>query len=82
MYAQVIDDDRGQSLLSASTLMLDGEKLENGGNVDAARKVGKIIAEQALESGIRAVVFDRNGYKYFGRVRALADAAREVGLKF
>ena len=77
MYAQVIDDDRGQSLLSASTL-----KLENGGNVDAARKVGKIIAEQALESGIRAVVFDRNGYKYFGRVRALADAAREVGLKF
>ena len=68
--------------MSASTLRLNGEKVSNGGNIEAARQVGARIAQQALDSGIREVVFDRGGYKYFGRVKALADAAREVGLKF
>ena len=81
-YAQIIDDQHGQSLASASTLKVNGEKLTNGGNIEAARRVGASIAQQALASGIREVVFDRGGYKYFGRVKALADAAREVGLKF
>ena len=82
MYAQIIDDQHGRSLASASTLRVNGEKLANGGNIEAARRVGASIARQALASGIREVVFDRGGYRYFGRVKALADAAREVGLKF
>ncbi len=82
MYAQIIDDQLGRSLVSASTLKVNGEKLANGSNIDAARRVGTSIAQQALASGIREVVFDRGGYRYFGRVKALADAARELGLKF
>ncbi len=82
MYAQIIDDQLGRSLVSASTLKVNGEKLANGSNIEAARHVGTSIAQQALASGIREVVFDRGGYRYFGRVKALADAARELGLKF
>ena len=82
MYAQIIDDQLGRSLFSASTLKVNGGKLDNGGNLEAASRVGASIARQALASGIREVVFDRGGYKYFGRVKALADAARDEGLKF
>jgi large subunit ribosomal protein L18 len=83
IYAQVIDASGGRVLAAASSL--DGElrgTLSNGGNVKAAALVGKRIAEKAREKGIEAVAFDRSGYKYHGRVKALADAAREAGLKF
>jgi large subunit ribosomal protein L18 len=79
IYAQVIDDQKGVTLVSASTLAL---KLKTGGNVTAAKEVGKVIAELAVEKGIKEVVFDRGGYLYHGRVKALADAAREAGLEF
>ncbi len=81
-YAQLVDDSAGSTLLTVSTLSLSGQKLKNGGNVEAARKVGKLIADQAKERGIETVVFDRGGYIYHGRVKALAEAAREAGLKF
>jgi large subunit ribosomal protein L18 len=83
MYAQIIDDTNGVTLVSASThdANLKGE-VNNGGNVDAARKVGETIAKLAKERGIEQVVFDRGGYLYHGRIQALADAAREAGLKF
>lgn len=83
IYAQVINDDLGVTLVAASTLSpeLKG-KLKNGGNVEAARAVGRLIAEKALAKGISKVVFDRGGYKYHGRVKALAEAAREAGLEF
>ncbi|RPJ87083.1 MAG: 50S ribosomal protein L18 [Acidobacteria bacterium] len=81
-YAQIIDDAAGRTLVAASTLALDGKKLEQGGNVAAAKRVGKAIAEKALSQGIKDVVFDRGGYLYHGRVKALAEAAREAGLKF
>lgn len=77
IYAQVIDDVAGKTLASASSL-----DLENGGNVDAAKKVGELVAKNALAAGIEEVVFDRGGYLYHGRVAALADGAREAGLKF
>ncbi len=77
IYAQIIDDTKGVTLVSASSL-----KLENGGNCAAAAEVGKMIAEAALKAGITEVVFDRGGYIYHGRVKALAEAAREGGLKF
>jgi len=77
--AQVIDDTKGVTLASASSLAL---KLENGGNVEAAKKVGAEIAKACLAKKIERVVFDRGGYLYHGRVAALADAAREGGLKF
>ncbi|ASS89827.1 MAG: 50S ribosomal protein L18 [Bacillaceae bacterium] len=81
IYAQVIDDTNHQTLVSASTL--DKElNLESTGNVEAAQKVGELVAKRALEKGIKSVVFDRGGYLYHGRVKALADAAREVGLEF
>lgn len=83
IYAQVIDDRAGKTLVSASSN--DGktkESLKGGGNVSAAKHVGKAIAERAKAAGIEKVVFDRGGYKYHGRVKALADAAREAGLKF
>ncbi|MFD0872491.1 50S ribosomal protein L18 [Chlamydia abortus] len=81
MYAQVIDDVKGVTIAAASTL--DKElKMENGGNVEAARQVGALIAKRAKEKGIDKVVFDRGGYLYHGRVQALADAAREAGLEF
>ncbi len=83
IYAQIIDDSKGSTLASASTLEKDlSSKLKFGGNIEAAKAVGKSIAEKALEKGIEEVVFDRAGYIYTGRVAALAEAAREAGLKF
>ncbi|HHW48513.1 MAG TPA: 50S ribosomal protein L18 [Clostridiaceae bacterium] len=83
IYAQIIDDTTGHTLVAASTLdkALKG-KLKYGGNKEAAAEVGKLIAEKALEKGIKKVVFDRGGYLYHGRVKALAEAAREAGLEF
>ncbi|MCD6505746.1 50S ribosomal protein L18 [Candidatus Poribacteria bacterium] len=83
IYAQVIDDERGVTLAAASTLSPEiRDKIKYGGNMEAARLVGSLIARKALERGINRVVFDRGGYKYHGRVKALADAAREAGLEF
>lgn len=82
IYAQVVDDWNGQTLVAASTLKLEEKKLEKGGSVDAATRVGKTIAEKVKEKGIEQVVFDRGGFAYHGRVKALAEAAREAGLKF
>lgn len=79
IYAQIIDDIQGQTLASASTTEKD-LRGSSGGNVDAARRVGKTIAERALAKGINSVVFDRGGYLYHGRIKALTDAAREAGL--
>jgi len=79
IYAQVIDDQKGETLIAASTLQT---KTKTGGNVAAAKEIGKSIAEQAAAKGIKRVVFDRGGYLYHGRVKALADAAREAGLEF
>ena len=80
IYAQIIDDVAGTTLAAASTL--DKEFTGNGGNKDAARKVGEMIAKRALDKGISEVVFDRGGYIYHGRVKELAEGAREGGLKF
>lgn len=83
IYAQIIDDTKGVTLVSASTL--DKELKENaahGGNKESAKLVGKLIAEKAVAAGIKQVVFDRGGYIYHGRVKELADAAREAGLEF
>ena len=81
IYAQVIDDVKGVTLASASSI--DKEmKLANGSNVEAAAQVGALVAKRALAAGIECVVFDRGGYLYHGRVKALAEAAREAGLKF
>nr|Q01WA8.1 RecName: Full=Large ribosomal subunit protein uL18; AltName: Full=50S ribosomal protein L18 [Candidatus Solibacter usitatus Ellin6076] len=80
IYAQVIDDAQGQTLVSASSVDKDGKS--KGGNVAAAKAIGKLVAERAKEKGIKSVVFDRGGYQYHGRVKALADAAREAGLEF
>ena len=83
IYAQVIDDRSGKTLVSASSV--DGESKKNlkgGGNVAAAKVIGKTIAKRAKAAGVSIVVFDRGGYKYHGRVKALADAAREAGLQF
>jgi large subunit ribosomal protein L18 len=77
IYAQVIDDQKGVTLASASTI-----KLKTGGNVAAAKEIGKAVAEAAVKQGIKKVVFDRGGYLYHGRIKALADAAREAGLEF
>jgi len=83
IYAQVIDASGATVLASASTVELDVRKtLTNGGNVKAAAEVGKRIAERARKLGIESVAFDRSGYKFHGRVKALAQAAREAGLKF
>jgi large subunit ribosomal protein L18 len=83
IYAQVIDDHSGKTLVSASTVDKDTKKnLKGGGNVAAAKIIGKAIAERAKAAGVSKVVFDRGGYKYHGRVKALADAAREAGLQF
>ena len=79
IYAQVIDDARGQTLVSASTTEKD-LRGNTGGNLDAARRVGQVIAERAIAKGIEQVVFDRGGYLYHGRVKALTDAARAAGL--
>ena len=83
MYAQIIDDTVGKTLVAASTVEADIKKeLEKTNNVDAAAYVGKVIAERAVEKGIKEVVFDRGGFIYQGKVQALADAAREAGLNF
>src|ERR1051326_4849144 len=79
IYAQVIDDERGQTLVSASTTEKD-LRGGTGGNIEAAQRIGRTIAERALAAGISNVVFDRGGYLYHGRVKALTDAAREAGL--
>lgn len=79
IYAQVIDDQKGETLVSASSLSL---KLKTGGNVATAKEIGKAVAERAIEKGVKKVVFDRGGYLYHGRIKALADAAREAGLEF
>ena len=80
IYAQIIDDTKGVTLVSASTM--DKEFKEYGGNCEAAKAVGKMVAEKALEKGIKAVVFDRGGDVYHGRVASLAEGAREGGLDF
>ena len=86
IYAQVIDDLSGQTLVSASTVepSLKGalEKAARGGNVKGAEAIGKAIAERSIEKGIKRVVFDRGGFLYHGRIRAVADAARKAGLEF
>lgn len=79
IYAQVIDDEQGTTLASASTTEKD-LRGSTGGNVDAAERIGRTIAERALAAGVESVVFDRGGYLYHGRVKALTDAAREAGL--
>ena len=81
IYAQVIDDRKGHTLVAASSTDKKAG-VGNGGNVAGAKELGRIIAERAKEKGIKDVVFDRGGYLYHGRVKALADAAREGGLKF
>ena len=83
MYAQIIDDTVGKTLVSASTLQKDVKaELENTDTVEAAAYVGTVIGKKAVEMGITTVVFDRGGYVYHGKVKALADAAREAGLQF
>ena len=83
IYAQIIDDAKNTTVTAASSLEADAKKdLKNGGNVAAAKAVGKLVAERAKAKGIDAVLFDRGGYLYHGRVKALAEAAREAGLKF
>ena len=83
LYAQVIDDDRGVTLVSASTLDKETSGgLESTANIDAAKRLGEVIAERAKGEGVKVVVFDRAGFKYHGVIRAIADGAREAGLKF
>ena len=83
MYAQIIDDTVGNTLVSASTLQKDVKaELEKTNNVDAAAYLGTVIAKKAIEQGINTVVFDRGGFIYQGKIKALADAAREAGLEF
>ena len=86
IYAQVIDDAQGKTVVSATSVEkgkgVKGDKRPTGGNVSSAKEVGKLIAERAKEKGIKKVVFDRGGYLYHGRIKALADAAREAGLEF
>lgn len=83
VYAQIIDDDNGVTLVAASTMNKDfADQDKFGGNIDAATEIGKDLARKAMAVGIRQVRFDRNGYKYHGRIKALADAARESGLAF
>jgi len=86
IYAQVIDDAKGVTLVSATSVEkgkgVKGDKRPTGGNVSSAKEVGKLIAERAKQKGISKVVFDRGGYLYHGRIKALADAAREAGLQF
>jgi len=80
IYAQIIDDVRGVTIVSASSLKNDGA--QSVAKIDQAKIVGKEVAEKAMAAGVERVIFDRNGYLYHGRVKSLADAAREVGLKF
>ncbi|NOU25472.1 MAG: 50S ribosomal protein L18 [Methylotenera sp.] len=83
IYAQIIAETGDKVIVSASTVEADvRKKIKNGGNVEAAAAIGKLIAEKAKKAGVTAVAFDRSGYKYHGRIKALADAAREHGLSF
>jgi len=83
IYAQVIDDEKGETLVAASSLEKDMRgSLKTGADIGAAKAVGKLVAQRAVGKGITDVIFDRGGYRYHGRVKALADAAREGGLKF
>jgi len=82
IYAQLIDDEQGRTLCSASSLDEAADLKKKGGNVAAAKVVGSLIATRAKDKGVTAVVFDRGGFQYHGRVKALAEAAREGGLKF
>jgi large subunit ribosomal protein L18 len=86
IYAQVIDDAKGTTLVAATSVEkgkgIKGDKRPTGGNVSSAKDVGKLIAERAKDKGIKKVVFDRGGYLYHGRIKALADAARAAGLEF
>ena len=79
IYAQVIDDQKGHTVAAASSSEKNGQ---NGGNVAGAKAIGKLVAQRARDKGVKAVVFDRGGYPYHGRVKALAEAAREAGLQF
>ncbi|HEY8162475.1 MAG TPA: 50S ribosomal protein L18 [Methylocystis sp.] len=83
IYAQIIDDEKGQTVVAASSIeKANRESLKTGANIEAAKFVGKLIAERAAEKGVTEVVFDRGAYMYHGRVKALADGAREGGLQF
>jgi len=83
IYAQVIDDTKGETIAAASSLEKSArEGLKTGADINAAKTVGKLLAERSIEKGVKNVVFDRGGYLYHGRVKALADAARESGLEF
>ena len=84
IYAQLIDDANGVTIASAATAVKveKGKKKKTGGNLASAKEVGKLIAQRAQEKGVKKVVFDRGGYLYHGRIKALADAAREAGLEF
>ncbi|MGJ0394158.1 MAG: 50S ribosomal protein L18 [Methylocystis sp.] len=83
IYAQIIDDEKGQTVVAASSIeKANREALKTGANIEAAKFVGKLIAERAAEKGVTEVVFDRGAYMYHGRVKALADGAREGGLQF
>jgi large subunit ribosomal protein L18 len=83
IYAQIIDDTTGKTLVSASSTSKElKDSLKNGSNVEAAKKVGELLAKKAADNKVTSVSFDRNGYLYHGRVKALADSAREAGLKF
>jgi large subunit ribosomal protein L18 len=83
MYAQVTTADGSKTLVTASTLDKDLKKtVKHTGNIDAAKEVGKLVAKRALEAGIQAVAFDRSGFRFHGRIKALADSAREGGLEF
>jgi len=82
IYAQVIDDNTGKTIASASTVQGKKGSKKTGGNVASAKEIGKTIAQRAQEKGVKRVVFDRGGYLYHGRIKALADAAREAGLEF
>ena len=81
IYAQLIEPGGGKVLASSSTLKLRGE-VKNTGNVEAAKAVGRQLAEKAVEAGVKSVAFDRSGFRYHGRIKALADAARKAGLEF
>ena len=83
IYAQIVDDSKGSTVVSASSRDAEAkDAVKNGGNIAAAKAVGKMVAKRAIDKGVNAVVFDRGGYIYHGRVKALAEAAREAGLKF
>ena len=82
IYAQIIDDQKGHTIVSASSIEKSIKSINSGGNIEAAKKIGSLVAERALKKGLSNIVFDRGGYKYHGRVKALAESARSAGLKF